>query len=178
MRVNSSMPAAIDQRADRHRQARPDALRQRARPRREQQHQDRDGHQRRARLQRGVAQRELELEHDQEQRGTERGVHRERRAVRAAELRDSGTGASGSIGCELRASTTRNAAIAPDADETRHDLRRADPVVALDQRPARRGEADGREERAPPVDRLIRVGARLGHVPEGDRRPRRPRSGC
>jgi hypothetical protein len=54
------------------------------------------------------------------------------------------------------------------ADETRHDLRRTHPVVALDQCPTRRGEADGREERSPPVDRLLRIGARLGHVPERD----------
>ena len=56
---------------------------------------------------------------------------------------------SGSIGCELRALDDEERGDRADADEARHDLRRADAVVALDQRPTQRRRARRAARTAP-----------------------------
>ena len=84
--------------------------------------------------------------------------------VGAAELRGSGTAATAASGASSGCSTTRNAAIARDADDRGHDLRRAEAVAALDQRPAQRRQPDRGEHRAHAVERLFDRRTRLGHV--------------
>ena len=87
-----------DQRPDRHRDARTDALGERAGAGREQQHARGDRQQRCARLQCRVAEIGLEVHHQQERHRAQRRVHREGDGVRTRELleRKMESGSSGS----------------------------------------------------------------------------------
>ena len=76
-----------EQRPDGHRDARADALGERAGPRREQEHRQRDRHRRRAGLQRRVPERALQHEAEEEEHDAERAVQQQRHDVRAAERR-------------------------------------------------------------------------------------------
>ena len=156
MRVNSSSPTAITIGPIVIGSRGADALRERARPRREQEHQQRHRHQRRARLERRVAQRELELEHDHEQRAAERAVHRERRAVGAAEL---------PVAEQPQRQHRVRAAVLDDeerddradADERRTRARAAPKPWPLSISAQHNdGQPDRGEHRARPVERLIR----------------------
>ena len=80
------MPTATTSGPIGHRPAGPDALRERAGTRREQQHARGDREERRARFERGVAEVGLQVHDQQEGDGAERGVHREGDRVRAREL--------------------------------------------------------------------------------------------
>ena len=109
---------------------------------------------------RGVVQRQLELQHDEEERRAERGVDRERGAVRAAEL---------PVAEQAQREHRVRAALFEhdergDGDQargTRDQLAGADAVAALDQRPAQRGQPNGREERAQTVEREVGLRASI-----------------
>ena len=166
---------AGDDRAEAHRDARPDARREPARAGGAEEHDEGDREQRRARRDRREPDDGLELDRQQEERTRERGVDDERHEVRGGELRR----LEDSEGHERMRRPGFHAderAEQDDARQHRDQCGRGGPArFGPARQPADQpGQPQHREDRARDVDPALRLFVlRLRHVPQADEQDHR-----